>query len=512
MKIDLWKDKIHYYYLKYSNRFNKEYYLRTYPDVKKAGVDPIWHYIKYGKKSGRLSNYLSEHHKSIEDFIDYWRSTPVTKSVSETNLSDIWEYYSSKNERIHDAFNILKSKIDLDKEPKKTDFAIYLFYGELLLINRQYQNCIELCKNLTKISARDLRLNDLLSRASLLNDDASPLLHNRTYGYNPFQEFYCPEPFEKLVLDSNLKMACCCAHWMNSTFGSFKENGFNELWHSDTAKKIRGSVTSGAFEYCDKISCPKIRYKELPKRDSMPDKYNARESGISPIRITMSQDSTCNLTCPSCRTGKLSTDKDVLKNVEDNIFPFLLQGEISDLNIAGFGDPFASPHYRSLLSKIDPDVHRIDKMHILTNGLMLDNWMWDKFKHLENLPFLGIGLSIDAASEETYRKLRREGDWNQLKNNLKFISKLRKENRINHLTFAFVIQVENFLEMPAFIKMSIGFDADHIRLIYLHQGGELRDNHIYQTSAIHLPSHPRHHEYIKVLEDPVFKNKKIYFM
>lgn len=36
-----------------SKYFNKRWYLKQYPDVKKAGIDPIEHYLKYGWKEGR---------------------------------------------------------------------------------------------------------------------------------------------------------------------------------------------------------------------------------------------------------------------------------------------------------------------------------------------------------------------------------------------------------------------------------------------------------------------------
>ena len=36
-----------------SKYFNKHWYLKTYPDVKKAGVDPVEHYMQFGWKEGR---------------------------------------------------------------------------------------------------------------------------------------------------------------------------------------------------------------------------------------------------------------------------------------------------------------------------------------------------------------------------------------------------------------------------------------------------------------------------
>lgn len=40
-----------------SQSFNTKYYLNTYPDIKKAGINPLVHYIRFGKKEGRSINY-----------------------------------------------------------------------------------------------------------------------------------------------------------------------------------------------------------------------------------------------------------------------------------------------------------------------------------------------------------------------------------------------------------------------------------------------------------------------
>jgi len=36
-----------------SECFDAEYYLERYPDVKRAGADPAWHYLHHGWKEGR---------------------------------------------------------------------------------------------------------------------------------------------------------------------------------------------------------------------------------------------------------------------------------------------------------------------------------------------------------------------------------------------------------------------------------------------------------------------------
>ncbi|CAM4232704.1 hypothetical protein [Bordetella muralis] len=39
--------------LKQSPLFDKDWYLEKYPDVRESGIDPVWHYLKFGAKEGR---------------------------------------------------------------------------------------------------------------------------------------------------------------------------------------------------------------------------------------------------------------------------------------------------------------------------------------------------------------------------------------------------------------------------------------------------------------------------
>ena len=39
-----------------SEEFHTYYYLNTYPDVKNAGINPLFHYIRHEKREGRKTN------------------------------------------------------------------------------------------------------------------------------------------------------------------------------------------------------------------------------------------------------------------------------------------------------------------------------------------------------------------------------------------------------------------------------------------------------------------------
>ena len=43
-----------------SQNFDTKYYLEMYPDVQEAGVNPLIHYLRHGKKEGRFSSFEKE--------------------------------------------------------------------------------------------------------------------------------------------------------------------------------------------------------------------------------------------------------------------------------------------------------------------------------------------------------------------------------------------------------------------------------------------------------------------
>jgi O-antigen biosynthesis protein len=52
------RDIVDYFIIRSSGFFNKHFYLQLYPDIHKAGIDPLMHYVKYGWKEGRNPSSL----------------------------------------------------------------------------------------------------------------------------------------------------------------------------------------------------------------------------------------------------------------------------------------------------------------------------------------------------------------------------------------------------------------------------------------------------------------------
>ncbi|MEN6291952.1 MAG: hypothetical protein ABFD07_08065, partial [Methanobacterium sp.] len=74
---------------------------------------------------------------------------------------------------------------------------------------------------------------------------------------------------------------------------------------------------------------------------------------------------------------------------------------------------------------------------------LLDENMWNRIKKSHDY-IKTIEISIDAATKDTYEKIRRGGNWERLIKNLNFISSIET---ISSKSYSFVVQDTNYKEM-----------------------------------------------------------------
>ena len=125
------------------------------------------------------------------------------------------------------------------------------------------------------------------------------------------------------------------------------------------------------------------------------------------------------------------------------------------IHIGSNGDPFASLVYRYFMRKVPKK--KFFLYNLQTNGLLLKKM----FGRLENIfdNLNELNISIDGATEKTYKLLRRGGDFNLLLENLDFIKNYHKNFKINvHM----VVQKSNWHEMNQMIKLADRFNVHKI--------------------------------------------------
>jgi MoaA/NifB/PqqE/SkfB family radical SAM enzyme len=328
------------------------------------------------------------------------------------------------------------------------------------------------------------------------SDDVSEWLKGR----------YCAMPFSNFDTMPNGDVFMCCGDWLPVPIGNIHESTAEEIWNSPVANEIRASIVDGSFRYCNRLSCMHIINRDLPPAVTKPPPINGTVN--PPSRIVLSHDNSCNLSCPSCRSELILAKKehqDRLNGLLDAVFLPLLRSAKA-VRISGSGDPFASHHYRTLLKSINRKEFPNLNVDLHTNAQLFDERAWEELQLAGKIR--SVEISIDAATSATYRIVRRGGSFDRLLRNLVFIKALRRKREIGSLIFSFVVQQQNYREMPEFVLLAEKFGADFIDFRMIQNWGVCSLTE-FKRKFIGAPDHPEYLEYLKILRRPELKKTKV---
>ncbi|MBE7443827.1 MAG: SPASM domain-containing protein [Planctomycetia bacterium] len=329
---------------------------------------------------------------------------------------------------------------------------------------------------------------------------------------------FCSKPFKWFEITHLNKIGevfLCCPAWLDTSIGNLQDQSVEEIWNGEKAQEIRRSILDVSFKYCNRSRCAFLQTESGPveKIEDVKDKdlKAALEKDLTilpygPRQIICTYDRSCNLSCPSCRTGTIverKNKKQILK-IQSRIQNEALKNAYY-LHITGSGDPFGSPFFRKWLQTMKrEDIQNVETIYLQTNAQLWTPKMWRTIaKDIQQL-IKSADISIDAASPETYEINRRGGSFKKLLENLEFISALRKNGPLEWIGISMVVQENNFREMPDFVRLGKRFNFDTVYFSQLVNYGTYSEEE-YRNRAIHFPAHPRHSEFIDILKDEIFK-------
>jgi MoaA/NifB/PqqE/SkfB family radical SAM enzyme len=322
-----------------------------------------------------------------------------------------------------------------------------------------------------------------------------------------YSEYFCAKPFEFADIGTRGKVNLCCALWLPEVAGDYESGTFMEVWNSEKAQAIRESILDGSYSYCLEQHCPHLQNKSLPKRDEVTDpthldiiENNRTELAHGPRNVVLSYDKSCNLACRTCRVEPImlqGKDRSEAEKIQDWATGEHLK-DARELNVTLSGDAFGSPVFFTFLREFDASLHPELRITLCTNGLGLTERNWNR---ICNEAVDVVYISVDAATPESYA-VNRGGNFEKLLDNLQFVSKLRLAGDVKGFTLSFVVQANNFRELPAFASLGESVNASSVMFIQLGNTGVFTKEE-YERRAIHLPSHPEHQEFLEVLQDPI---------
>jgi len=191
-------------------------------------------------------------------------------------------------------------------------------------------------------------------------------------------------------------------------------------------------------------------------------KIYSEEAFSLPLILELESTTYCNVNppCVMCYTRifdkrqyKAEIDETALKN----LIPYLK--EFRTISLHGIGEPLLGKKLFTILDNINTD--RIF-VQFDSNGLLLTEEISRKLikKGLKLIDF-----SLDAATPETYKKIRRS-NFTLVINNIKRLTEIKKELGIKHpvIKINMTLMKENLSEVIPFIKMAKQLEAEIVHL------------------------------------------------
>ena len=382
------------------------------------------------------------------------------------------------------------------KDRTETPAVLLVVAGWLSLRLKRWSDTQTLARELVGRDHHDLLAQRLIDAAEEKSADLETAtdrwLKTRT----------CNAPFREMESRANGQVHFCCSAWQPVPIGRLDAPRPDGFWNSERAREIRRSVLDGDFTHCSRWHCPSIAGRRLPERTpGTPAPALRAEKG--PQRVILSHDRSCNISCPSCRTGLISLphkETTRLNDIfEEHLLPLVRNAR--HIKVTGSGDPFGSRHFRHILQRLTKTKSPARRIQLHTNGLLLNERAWNDLNLQDNVS--SVWISIDAAEPETYSVLRRGGDFDTLVKNLRFLGNLNKRGDIDTLRLDFVVQQANYLQMPAFVDLARDVGADSVYFLRLRNWGHVPAE-VFRNQDVCSPDHPEHDRLLTVLTDDRF--------
>ena len=364
---------------------------------------------------------------------------------------------------------------------------------------------------------KDQEIRDRLSGCGLMEKEdymgfqqfleLPSILLRQTIFDQAYYDLQCKTMENHLEILEGGKTRCCCTTFVSQGLDNIFEKDLQELWHSRLHKIMCLSTENRTFSFCDKTMCPLFVGKKMEK-DSWFNKREEPYGEIAPFPETLAlgYDSSCNLSCITCRKGVHFAKGEELacvnKITEQVIHQYLPQCKF--LILAGSGEVFASPAYGKVYESkaCNPKYIRL-----LSNGTLFTPANWKHFKEGKSAKIM-LTVSVDAATKETYSQIRR-GDFDALRKNMEFASELRKKGELCYFRMNFVVQRENYKEMVPFVEWGKELGVDELFFTKILNWGTYTTEEFAQVSMMEEDGVTPKPELREVMEHPVMSSNLV---
>jgi endo-1,4-beta-xylanase len=300
--------------------------------------------------------------------------------------------------------------------------------------------------------------------SELLREAPGPVAHSPHGDVHPQGGVRCTRPWTGFEVehDGSVK-ACCMSH---VTCGNANKQSIEEIWNGPVFRDFRRKMIRGDLDSVCRSDCPRL-HGELDETPPQPKdsrfeanyRLNVEEIANGAVELKsrprfwkVTHSTLCNLDCIMCYQ-----DRKDLRNLPESFYAQLANHyqSVQNIQIIG-GEPFVIRQLRGLLGDFPRDRFPDASFAIVTNGTVYDEGSMDLVRAV-NMSWMSV--SLDAATAETYERIRKRGTFTKTLAGLQAWVALGCECSFQVLA-SFTVMKENIHEIPDFVALVIELGTD----------------------------------------------------
>jgi radical SAM protein with 4Fe4S-binding SPASM domain len=192
-----------------------------------------------------------------------------------------------------------------------------------------------------------------------------------------------------------------------------------------------------------------------------------RHLGIRPLKLEIDITNQCNLRCVMCyfndervsRRRREDISVEEFARIAGQVFPVC-----NEVSLSYGTEPLLHQQFGELI-KITKS-HRVPLVWTTTNGILLKGRMIDQ---VVRLGLDSICISIDAATKQTYERIRVGASFEKLMANIQALNRAKEQYRSDtpHVQLNFVLMRSNIEELPALIRLARELKAAAVGAVHV---------------------------------------------
>jgi hypothetical protein len=282
---------------------------------------------------------------------------------------------------------------------------------------------------------------------------------------------YCYLPWTRIKIDANGDYQSCC-HQSNYYGNLIKENlSIEDAFKSQQLREVKvATLNRTLHEGCNNKQCPHY-FKSLERNievtlNKYPDQIelNLPSTWCNIGGLNPTPDTTC-IMCPRSSVSYMKSQEgiDSTEELLDKIRPVI--PHVKSFTVLGIAEPFWKGRVFEILDAVDWRAHMEGKWFwTYSNATIFGKKFQDLFLN-EYTTHSSIGFSVDAASPETYIKIRRLDYYNTVQRNLEMyfnaVSKMEAGRDKSFTTYN--INILNLHEMEDTLRFSNSIGAERVQ-------------------------------------------------